>query len=158
MEYIKISNENREQVNNFIIEQWLTTEMIICGKIIDMTKVDGIAVYNNLKIIGLITYIIKNFECEITSIDSLIECQGIGTELINKVIQIAKQQNCKRVKLITTNDNINAIKFYQKHGFDMINLYYNALDISRKLKPEIPLIGQFGILLKHEIEFEYKLI
>lgn len=61
---------------------------------------------------------------------------------------------CYVVVLITTNDNINAIRFYQKRGFDMAHLFHNALDVSRKLKPEIPLIGENSIPLQHEIEFE----
>ncbi|WP_197537949.1 hypothetical protein [Clostridium bornimense] len=52
------------------------------------------------------------------------------------------------------NDNINAIKFYQKRGFDMIKIYHNAIEESRKLKPIIPLIGNYGIPIKHEIEFQ----
>lgn len=56
--------------------------------------------------------------------------------------------------LITTNDNINAIRFYQKRGFDMARLFRNALEASRRLKPEIPLLGENDIPLRHEIEFE----
>ncbi len=70
------------------------------------------------------------------------------------VIQEAKEHNMQKIVLITTNDNINAIRFYQRRGFDMAHLYRNMLDISRKLKPEIPLIGENGIPLRHEIEFE----
>ena len=55
--------------------------------------------------------------------------------------------------MITTNDNIQAIRFYQRCGFDMAHLYHNALNLSRKLKPEIPFIGANGIPLMHEIEF-----
>ena len=36
----------------------------------------------------------------------------------------------------------------------MARLYRNALDVSRRLKPEIPLVGEHGIPLRHEIEFE----
>ena len=63
----------------------------------------------------------------------------------------------KRLVVITTNDNIGAIRFYQKRGFDMVKLYRGALERSRKLKPQIPLIGENEIPLRHEIEFERKL-
>ena len=56
--------------------------------------------------------------------------------------------------MITTNDNLPALGFYQKRGFDMVSLHRNALSQSRKLKPEIPLIGLNGIPLRHEIELE----
>ena len=88
------------------------------------------------------------------SLDSLTEKQGIGTALLNMVIQKAKEKDIQKIILITTNDNINAIRFYQRRGFDMVNLYRNMLDVSRKPKPEIPFIGENEIPLRHEIEFE----
>lgn len=85
------------------------------------------------------------------------EGRGLGTALLNQMIETAKQAGCPVVRLITTNDNLRALRFYQKRGFDMVNFYRNALDESRRLKPEIPLIGLNGIPLKHEIELELRL-
>jgi Acetyltransferases len=157
MEIKTISIENRTQINEFIIAHWFSTDMVIRGKVFDMTILDGFATYENEKIIGLITYRFEENECEIMSLDSLKEKQGIGTALLSKVINIAKENKCEKIKLITTNDNINAITFYQKRGFDLAKLYLNAVDLSRKLKPSIPLIGDFGIPLKHELEFQMNL-
>jgi hypothetical protein len=56
--------------------------------------------------------------------------------------------------LVTSNDNINALKFYQKRGFVFKNIYINEMENARKLKPEIPLLGDYGIPIKDEIEFE----
>jgi GNAT superfamily N-acetyltransferase len=132
--------------------------MVVRGELVDMTILDGFVTYEGEKIIGLVTYKINGIECEIMSLDSMVEKQGIGTALVNKVIETARENKCTKIKLITTNDNINALRFYQKLGFDMTKLYHNALDISRKLKPSIPLLGEFGIPLKHEIEFEMDLL
>lgn len=60
----------------------------------------------------------------------------------------------KVIMLITTNDNISALYFSQKRGFDRGRLYRYALDESRKIKPQIPMIGTNGIPIKHEIEFK----
>lgn len=157
VEYVSINQQNRRQINAFISERWLSTDMIIRGKRIDMNKSDGIAAVENGGIIGLVTYAVRGGICEITSLDSLKEGRGIGTALINRVIRIAKESGCRRIIVVTTNDNINAIRFYQKRGFDMARFYRNALDISRKMKPGIPLIGDNGIPLRHEIEFELDL-
>ncbi len=154
MIFEQITNNNRSLINSFITEQWFSTKMIIRGKVIDMTAVEGIFALENERIIGLITYIAYDDTLEITSLDSLCENQGLGTALLLKVIEIAKKNKCRKIVLITTNDNIKAIRFYQKRGFDMACLYRNAMDISRQLKPEIPLIGEDDIPLKHEIEFE----
>ena len=157
MDIKTISFENREQINHFISNRWFSTDMVVRGELVDMTTLDGFVTYEDKKIIGLVTYKIKGTECEIMSLDSLMEKQGIGTALVNKVIEISRDNKCTKIKLITTNDNINALRFYQKLGFDMAKLYHNALDISRKLKPSIPLLGEFEIPLKHEIEFEMDL-
>ena len=102
----------------------------------------------------MITYIVYDNILEVTSLDSLQENQGIGSKLVDAVIREAKDRKLQKVVLITTNDNINAIRFYQKRGFDMVRLFHNALDVSKKIKPEIPLIGEDSIPLRHEIEFE----
>lgn len=150
----KISSLNRHLVNAFIKQHWYTTTMIIRGKEVDMTKVDGFYFRDGKTIIGVITYIVYNHILEITSLDSLQENQGIGSELVETVIHEAKERNLEKIVLVTTNDNINAIRFYQKRGFDMAHLFRNSMDISRKLKPEIPLVGENSIPLRHEIEFE----
>ena len=157
MDIKPISSENRGQINEFIISQWFSTDIVVRGELVDKTTLNGFVVFDDVSIIGLVTYRIDDNECEIISLDSLREKQGIGTVLINKVIEIATKEKCTKLKLITTNDNINALCFYQKRGFDMAHLYHNALDISRRLKPSIPLLGDFGIPIKHEIEFEMKI-
>ena len=154
MEWKRISTSDRTLVDEFIRQQWYTTTMIIRGKEVDMTQTDGFYVKEQEDIIGLITYFVSDDVLEVISLNSLRENQGIGTKLVDAVIREAKDRKLKKILVVTTNDNINAIKFYQKRGFDMACLYHNALDISRKIKPEIPLIGDHSIPLRHEIEFE----
>ena len=93
-------------------------------------------------------------EMEILSLDSLHEYKGIGTLLLNAAIGKARDSGLERIMLITTNDNLPALRFYQKRGFDLVQIRRNALEQARKIKPEIPLIGMDGIPIKHEIELE----
>ncbi|MCM3706818.1 MULTISPECIES: GNAT family N-acetyltransferase [Cytobacillus] len=140
-------------VIEFFKQQWGSTEMVISSGIYDCSALDGYAVQNEEdKIIGLITYIIKNTECEIISLDSTEEGKGIGTRLVLEVESLAKKKNCRVVKLITTNDNLLALKFYQKRGFILSKIIHNAVEEARKVKPEIPLIGNGGIPIRDEIE------
>jgi ribosomal protein S18 acetylase RimI-like enzyme len=90
-------------------------------------------------------------------LDSLREGQGVGTTLIQAVVEEARKRNCKRVFLITTNDNLNALGFYQKRGFELVKINRGALLETRKLKPGIPLIGENNIPLRDEIELEMML-
>ena len=155
MELRKIDRENRERINDFIIRQWFTLQMVVHGESIDLGKAEGWYACEDDEIIGLVTYRITGNEMEILSLDSLRENKGTGTALLQQALSYARNLGLVRVSLITTNDNLHALKYYQKRGFDMIRFYHNALDDARKIKPEIPLIGMDGIPLKHEIELEY---
>jgi N-acetylglutamate synthase-like GNAT family acetyltransferase len=133
---------SKEQIHNKdvleIIKGWGSDIIVSRGKIHRTEDLDGVLVYENQKIIGLGLYYIKNNECEIVLLETFIENKGIGTQIIERIKIIAQENNCKRIWVITTNNNINAIKFYQKRGFHFTNIYINAMDESRKIKPEIP--------------------
>jgi len=42
---------------------------------------------------------------------------GIGSELLEQAIQLARLNGCKRITLLTDRTNESAQRFYQKHGF-----------------------------------------
>lgn len=104
--------------------------------------------------LGLVTYNVDGNECEITSLNTMRESIGIGSALLNAVKVAAIAAHCQRLWLITTNDNLRALRFYQKRGWRLVAVYPNALEQSRRLKPEIPLMGLDGIPLRDEIELE----
>ncbi len=96
-------------------------------------------------------------ECEIVTLNTSMRQFGIGAALIAAVIETARAAACRRVWLITTNDNVNAIRFYQLLGFRFAALHVGAIEQSRRLKPSIPLTGRHGIPIRDELEFEYPL-
>jgi GNAT superfamily N-acetyltransferase len=128
--------------------------MITRGNVYRPEQLDGFAIEDGNEWIGLLTFFIKDKECEVTSLDSLREGQGVGSKLINAVLGEARKQNCGRVFLITTNDNMQALRFYQKRGFELVAVHRGAVNESRKIKPSISLIGNDGIPLRDEIELE----
>lgn len=150
---ISINDEYRIKVNKIVKEEWAGPIVITKGISHDTSNYNGFVSIENDELLGYILYDIREDKCEIIVLQSLLENHGIGTELINTVINVAKENNCKCVWLITTNDNMHAIRYYQKFGFELNSVYINALDISRKMKPSIPLIGNDEIPLKHEFEF-----
>ena len=107
--------------------------------------------------VGLVTYSIQEAQCQIVTLDSLVKGRGIGTALTEAVKAAAMEAGCRRLWLITTNDNLPALGFYQKRGFVIAAIHRNALQVSRRIKPEIPLFGKDGIPLRDEIEMEYLL-
>jgi GNAT superfamily N-acetyltransferase len=89
---------------------------------------------------------------EIATINALDLYQGIGTMLIEAVRAEAKRLGCHQVMLTTTNDNIGALRFYQRRGFRLAAVRPGAVDRSRQRKPDIPRTGDFGIPLRDEID------
>lgn len=149
-----IDPASRERINALIVRQWYTMQMVVHGESIDLGSADGYYACEGDEIVGLITYRTAGNEMEILSLDSFQEGRGIGTGLLETVVAEARETGIRRIMLVTTNDNLAALRFYQKRGFDMCRFCRNALDQARKIKPEIPLTGMDGILLKHEIELE----
>ena len=153
----RIDQGNRAAVDAFILRQWYTMEMAVHGESVDLSHAEGWTAMENGEIIGLITYRLAGNALEILSLDSLKEHRGIGTALLNEAVREARRTGCARVWLITTNDNLSALCFYQKRGFDMEEFCRNAVDEARKIKPQIPLIGLDGIPIRHEIVLEMRL-
>jgi ribosomal protein S18 acetylase RimI-like enzyme len=153
-----LNTADREWVTQFMLEHWGSNKVVSRGVIYYSQNLPGfVALYKGEKV-GLVTYNIVERICEIVTLNSTYPSSGVGTALIEAVRDIAIKSGCKRLWLITTNDNVNALRFYQKRGFVLVAVHRNALEQSRKLKPEISLIGHDDIPLRDEIELEMMLV
>ena len=148
----QINSENKDKVISFFKEHWGSSEMVISSGIYQCENLNGFIYEEDQQIIGLVTYVMKIDEIEIISLDSIHEGKGIGTALIEKVENLAKQKQIKIITLVTTNDNLNALRFYQKRGYRITSIIPNAVNEARKIKPSIPLTGNYGIPLNDELE------
>lgn len=153
----RLTSEDIPRVRQFWSEQWGGDFVVSHGTVHRPEDVEGFVVEDGEFWDGLITFKISNDECEVISLDGLREGQGIGTNLLRKVIEEARTRKCRRVFLITTNDNLYALSFYQRRDFELVTIRRNAMDETRKLKPTIPIIGQNRIPLRDEIELEMML-
>jgi GNAT superfamily N-acetyltransferase len=107
------------------------------------------------RLAGVLTYVIEGAECEVLTLHAERRFAGAGTALVDAVRGVARDAGCTRVWLITTNDNLDALRFYQRRGFRLVALHPGAVDDSRRrLKPEIPFTGDYGIALRDELELE----
>ena len=152
-----LREDDRSWVHRFIEDHWLSNSIISRGRVLYPDALPGFVAMQDDTLRGLVTYRLEAGECEIVTIDSLIEGIGIGSSLIDAVKEAAVAAKCERLWLITTNDNLRALRFYQRRGFALVAVYRNALEASRRLKPEIPLVGMHGIPLRDEIELELRL-
>ena len=152
---IRPSNKgDRDWAARFIEEHWHSVKIVTRGGVHYADELPGFIAVQEDEPVGLVTYRVDGDECEIVTMNSLVQGVGIGSALLDAVQDIAASAKCKRLWLITTNDNVAALRFYQKRGFSLVAVYRNALEKSRRLKPEIPLVGMDGIPLRDEIELE----
>ena len=154
MQLLPITPAQRAEVNRILWEQWHCPPSVSRGRATDTTNLPGFLCMENSEILGVVIYQVENGACEIVTLNSFLENRGIGTLLIKAVAEAAKAQGCNRLWLISTNDDTNAIRFYQKKGFVLVALHVNAIEKSRELKPSIPLVGMVGIRFLHELEFD----
>jgi N-acetylglutamate synthase-like GNAT family acetyltransferase len=141
-----------------IIGKWLADFIVSRGRKIYPAELEGFyAVDSDGERVGMTTYEVTGNQCEVVTIDAFKKFQGIGTALLDTVINEMKKRSVSRLWLITTNDNLDGIRFYQRRGWTMCAVHVDALEHSRKIKPVIPEIGLHGIPMRHEIEFEYLL-
>ncbi|PKO14691.1 MAG: GNAT family N-acetyltransferase [Chloroflexi bacterium HGW-Chloroflexi-10] len=151
-----IRNEDRDWIRRWMIFQWGAEIVIVHDEIFHPADLPGFVATDleTSEPIGLITYHLVEDSCEIITLDSLREGIGIGNALIEAVKEYAIKMNCRRLWLVTTNDNMNSLRFYQKRGFVMVKIDRGAVERGRKKKPEIPATGFYGIPIRDEIELE----
>lgn len=93
-------------------------------------------------------------EAELVSLNALTGGQGIGSALLQHVEETLRRIHVRRLYLITSNDNVRALAFYQKRGYRLKALFSGAIDTARLKKPSIPQVGLNGIPLHDEILLE----
>lgn len=149
-----LSESYYEWASEKLTQEWASERVVSRGVLYYPLRYPGFVAVIDNQPQGLLIHHINGDQCEVLVINSVLEGMGIGSALIEQARQTAIAQGCARLWLITTNDNIHAIRWYQRRGFTIAAIHVNALENSRKLKPEIPLYGNDGIPLRDEIEFE----
>ena len=125
------------------------------GEAVDPADGELLGAYVDDEIIGVATYAVRGHECEVVAIEAYQERRGIATALMDEIRARARAAGCRRLWLVTTNDNVPAIAFYQQWGMDIAAFRRDAItDARARLKPSIPETGYEDIPLRHELEFE----
>jgi GNAT superfamily N-acetyltransferase len=166
-----LERSDREWVAHFLDDRWGTTQVVSRGKAVYGHLLPGFTAErvssedsegseetdkkdSKPDYVGLITINAQEKECEIMTLDSLDSGIGVGTALVQAVEAWAKESGIKRLWLVTTNDNLVALKFWQKRGYKLVMIHRNAIAEARRIKPQIPITGLDGIPILDEIELE----
>jgi len=146
------------EVVEHLVAAYGSTVVASRGRLHDLRELPALAVRGHGRLLGLAFYAVENGECELVAIDTMQPGHGVGTLLLDGVIDRAREEGCSRMWLVTTNDNTHAMRFYQRHGMRLVAAHPGAADAARaSLKREIPVVGHDGIAIHDEIEFETRL-
>jgi ribosomal protein S18 acetylase RimI-like enzyme len=145
---------DRDWVKTFVAERWGGSTAVGRGRVWHPAELPGLVAEADGRPVGLLTYEVDGEACEIVTIDSVVEGEGVGTALVEAVADAARAGGCSHLRLITTNDNLRALRFYQRRGFHLTALRPGGVDDARRLKPQISFVGQHGIPLRDELELE----
>jgi GNAT superfamily N-acetyltransferase len=125
------------------------------GELVDCLGHPAMLAWADGELAGVATYVVGDGECELLTLYAGTRFAGVGSALLAAVRDVARTASCTRLWVVTTNDNVDALRFYQRRGFRLARLRPGAVDESRRtLKPEISMTGAHGIPLRDELELE----
>ncbi|MEW6568999.1 MAG: GNAT family N-acetyltransferase [Chloroflexota bacterium] len=149
-----LEEDDRAWAEELITARWGGVQIVSRGRVWEAPALPGFVAWRGGVRVGLATYRVEEAECELVTLDAVPSRHGVGTALLRAVEQAARRAGCRRLWLITTNDNLQALRFYQRRGFHLAALHVGAVEASRRLKPSIPQVGAHGIPLRDELELE----
>jgi N-acetylglutamate synthase-like GNAT family acetyltransferase len=125
------------------------------GVLVESLAQLAVLAWSGRELTGVATYVVDGDGCELLTLHAATPLMGIGSALLTTVQDIAGGAGCRRLWVVTTNDNVEALRFYQRRGFHLVRIRPGAADRSREmLKPEIPRSGAYDIPLRDELELE----
>ncbi len=150
-------HEDRSWIGQQLRGSWGSTIIVSRGRMYDANQCPALVAVQDGRPTGLATFRFHDDECELLSLEAIQRRSGVGSALLAGVAGKAADSGCRRLWLITTNDNLDAVRFYQRRGMRLVAVHSGAVDEARRMKPSIPEVGEYGIPLHDELEFELPL-
>lgn len=143
--------EDRDWVDRILTERWGGRHMVVHGDVLDASALPALVAGDRE---GMATYAVdeQGRSAELVTLDALVPGRGIGTALVEALARRLGDEGVRHLRVTTTNDNLAALRFYQRRGFRIVAVRPGAVDEARRVKPSIPLVGLDGIPLRDEIE------
>lgn len=137
-----------------VTQHFASTRMVSRGRVHYLEDLNGLIAELEGRPVGLLQYRIEDNECEVVVLIASVQRRGIGSQLLAAATSLAAQRGCRRIWLVTTNENRSAIDFYRERGWALAAIHQGALRESRRLKPEIPERAVDGTPIEVEWEFD----
>ena len=137
--------------------RWSGGALVLRGRIVHPKDVEALAAYHDGRLAGVATWLLQGPVIYLATLNNISGQRGVGVALLEAVMQLGRQKGSALLRAIVTNDNLNALGFYQRRGFRIIDVHPGAVDMIRSLMPNIPTTGANRIPIRDEIELEIAL-
>lgn len=134
--------------------RWSGGALMLRGKIVHPKDVEALAAYHDGRLAGVATWRLEGPVIYLATLNNITEQRGVGVALLDAIMNLGRQKGSALLRVIVTNDNLNALGFYQRRGFRIIAVHPGAIDTIRALLPNIPTMGANRIPIRDEIELE----
>jgi GNAT superfamily N-acetyltransferase len=142
---------DRAAIVALLRNRWGGETMVVHDTVYRPADLPAFVAVDGRNLVGLVTYEPGIESWHVLSLDSLVSGQGIGGALLDRVEGAARADGSLRIELVTTNDNVDVLRFYQRRGYRIASIDPGAVDRARRTKPSIPLIGFHGIPIRDEL-------
>lgn len=122
------------------------------GELIDVLAGEALVAERDGAPVGLAAFARGDDVWDLEALAAEDSGSGVGTTLVEALAAAAGAAGGHTLRVLTTNDNLAALRFYQRRGFRLDLIRPGAVDVARSMKPSIPEIGSDGIPLRDEIE------
>jgi uncharacterized damage-inducible protein DinB/N-acetylglutamate synthase-like GNAT family acetyltransferase len=124
------------------------------GELIDVLDGEGLVAWRGGERVGLATFRDDGpGRIELSALVATERAGGIGSALVNGLADEGRKRGVGEIRATTTNDNLDALAFYQRRGFVLEELRGGAVEGSRSaIKPGIPRHAANGLPIRDEIE------
>jgi GNAT superfamily N-acetyltransferase len=154
MEARELTIDDRAWAERLVSERFASTRIVSRGILHDARRLPGLIAEREGVPVGLLQYRVVGEQFEVVVLIAVSPREGVGRLLLRAAVPLARAHGCRRLWLITTNDNRAALSFYPAVGWRQAAVHRGAMRESRRLKPEIPEFASDGTPIEDEIEFE----
>jgi ribosomal protein S18 acetylase RimI-like enzyme len=154
-----VGPEDHVWIERFIRERWSDDTVWARDTEWRPAELSGFVAEVDGDVAGLLTFDPESAPgtLEIVTIDAVVEGRGVGRALIEAVVAHTGRSGLRVIRVVTTNDNLRALAFYQRNGFRLAELRPGAVDRTRERKPSIPEVADNGIPIRDELELRMEL-
>jgi len=154
---IEIRPMTRERLSELLIMRWPGQSMFRCGRFLTPEDVEGVGAFAEDRLHGMATWMMSGRIMHVIAVNAFTELRGVGVALVDAMVEHARGAQVALLRATVSNDNVLALRFYQKRGFRVTGLNRGIFDAMRQAKPSIPLVGFDGIPMHDEFELELSL-